>query len=204
MLPFPNFTVMLRLLACTALLFVLLGCKGKKKKTSVPSEQFFPVSAYLKGEISRLDKSLHSFYKVETDSGRTDTVPIPNTEAKRLAADFYNLPDIGSEDLKDNYEVTHTYDDALNAFVFMFTTKEDLPVQREDVVLDPEPDAKGNYKILSIFAEVWKNNGDTTIRKNMLWNAGKSYQITTLTEAGGTEKTEKLQVFWNGFDGTNR
>lgn len=201
---FPNFTTMLRLFACTALLFLLIGCKGKKKKAPVPSEKFFPVSAYLKGEISRMDRSLASFYKVESMEGKPDTVPISNAEAKRLATDFYNLPDIGSDQLKDNYEVTHTYDDALNAFVFMFTTKEDLPVQREDVVLDPQPDAKGNYRIISIFAEVWKNSGDTTIRKNMLWNAGKNFQITTLSEAGGTEKTKKLQVFWNGFEGTTK
>lgn len=195
---------MMRLFACTVVLLILVSCKGKKKTSAVPKEQFFPVSAYLKGEISRMDKSLNSFYKVETENGRSDTVSIPAAAAKQLAADFYNLPDIGADKLKDNYEITHTYDDALNAFVFMFTTQEDLPVQREDVVLDPEPDDKGNYRILSIFAEVWETKGDTTIRRNMLWNAGKNYQVTTVKDAGGTQKTNRLTVFWNGFDNQNR
>lgn len=195
---------MIRLSVFAALLLVLFSCKGKKNKPGVPEEQFFPVSAYLKGEISRMDKSLHTFYKIETENGKSDTVPIQNITAQQLAADFYNLPDLGSGKLRDDYQITHTYDDALNAFVFMFTTKEDHPVQREDVVLDPAPDEKGNYKILSIFAEVWENKGDTSIRKNMLWNAGRSYQITSVIEAGGKEKTKKLQVFWNGFEGQNR
>jgi len=194
---------MIRVLAFMASLFLLFSCKGKKKP-DVPAENFFPVSSYLKGEVSRMDKSLNSFYKVETENGKTDTVPISSAEAKRLAADFYALPDIGTEPLKNDYDITHTYDDALNAFVFMFTTKEDHPVQREDVVLDPEPDAKGNYKIISIFAEQWENKGDTTVRKNMLWEADKDFQITTITEAGGTEKTKKLQVIWNGFDRVTR
>ena len=194
----------MRLLACVAVTTLLLSCKGKKKKPDVPAEQFFPVSSYLKGEISRMDKSLNTFYKVETTGDRTDTVPISSAEAKQLARDFYDLPDISSGEMKNDYDVTHTYDDALNAFVFMFTTKEDHPVQREDVVLDPQPDEKGNYRILSIFAELWRNNGDSSIRKNMLWNAGKDFRITTITEAGGAEQTKKLQVFWNDFDNQNR
>lgn len=194
----------MRFTACLVILILLFGCKGKKKKPDVPAEQFFPVSAYLKGEVSRLDKSLNSFYKVETTDNKSDTVPISSAQAKQLAGDFYALPDIGSDKLKNDYDITHTYDDALNAFVFMFTTKEDHPVQREDVVLDPQPDEKGNYKIISIFAELWQNSGDSSIRKNMLWNAGKNFQITTVTDVGGTEKTKKLQVFWNGFDSQNR
>lgn len=203
-LRFANFTAMMRFLACcTVSLLLLPACKGKNEKPEVPAEQFFPVSAYLKGEISRMDKSLNSFYKIETSEGKTDTVPISSAEAQRLAADFYTLPDISSDRLKNDYVVTHTYDDALNAFVFLFTTAENHLVQREDVVLDPQPDAKGNYPILSIFAMVQEARGDTAIQKNLLWEAGKRYQVTTVSRAGETEQTKKLQVVWNGFDRQN-
>lgn len=198
----PNFTAMFRVVACLFSFVLLFSCK--QKKPDVPAEQFFPAAAYLKGEITRMDKLPAKFYKIETLGGKTDTVAITGAEAKGLAADFYALPDIGSDKLKNDYQVTHTYDDALNAFVFMFTTKEDHLVQREDVVLDPVPDAKGNYGIISIFAEQWQTSGNTTIRKNMLWNANKNFQVTTITEADGNEKTKKLQVVWNGFDGPTR
>lgn len=192
---------MTRFFACLLFLVFMVGCKTKNKKPTVPAEQFFPVTSYLKGELSRMDTSLATFYKIETIDGKSDTVPIRNIDVKRYAADFATLPDISSEELKNDYEITHEYDDILNAFVFMFTTKEDHPVRREDVVLDPAPNEKGKNDIISVFVERWDNRGDTAIRKNMLWKAGENFQVTTVTEAGGIQKTKKLQVVWNGFDG---
>ena len=194
---------MTRFLASFVFLTVLTGCKDKNKKTDVPAEQFFPVTDYIKGELAKLDTSLATFYKIETVDGVSDTVPIRNTDVKRYARDFATLPDISSNELKNDYQITHEYDDMLNAFVFMFTTNEDHPVKREDVVLDPAPNAQGKNDIQSIFVELWQNNGDTLVRKNMLWEAGKNFQVTTVSEAGGTQHAKKLQVVWNGFDGQN-
>lgn len=194
----------MRVLACLALPILLAGCKEKKKRADVPAEQFFPVTAYLKGELARLDTSLSTFYKIEITDGKSDTTPIRNVDVKRYARDFATLPEISDDSLKNDYQVTHEYDDILNAFVFMFTTREDHPVRREDVVLDPQPNAQGKNDIQSIFVELWKADGDTTVRKNMLWNAGKNFQITSVSEKGGIEKTKKLQVVWNGFEGLNR
>ncbi|HEV7329862.1 MAG TPA: hypothetical protein VGN63_02385 [Flavisolibacter sp.] len=194
---------MTRLLAFFVCLIILAGCKAKKNKAEIPAEQFFPVTDYIKGELAKLDTSLATFYKIETVNGINDTVPIRNSDVKRYARDFATLPDISSDELRNDYQITHEYDDMLNAFVFMFTTNEDHPVKREDVVLDPAPNAQGKNDIQSIFVELWQNNGDTLVRKNMLWEAGKNFQITTVSEAGGTQQTKKLQVVWNGFEGQN-
>lgn len=195
---------MTRLTVCLFCLVFILSCKGKKDRAEVPAEQFFPVPAYIKGELARLDTSLASFYKIETVDGKSDTVPIRNAEVRQYADDFAALPDISSENLKDDYQVTQAYDDILGAYVFMFTTTEDHEIRREDVVLDTAPNEEGQNNIQSIFVERWATNGDTAIRKNMLWNAGKNFQITTITDAGGTQKTKKLQVVWNGFDSGER
>lgn len=194
---------MIRFLGFTFVLIVFISCHGKKKKAPVPADQFFPVPAYVKGELAKMDKSLATFLKIETIDGKADTVPIKNVEAKQYASDFAALPDIGSDELRDDYEVTKAYDDILGSYVFMFTTNEDHPVRREDVVLDPALNEQGKNDIQSIFVELWQNKGDTAVRKNMLWEAGKNFQITTITEAGGAQKTKKLQIVWNGFESQN-
>lgn len=178
----------------------LAGCGAKKKKPEVPEASFFPVVPYIKGEVARLDTSLSSFLKIETANGRSDTTPIKSTEVRRYAADFLSLPDISSPELKNDYEVTHLYDDMLNAFVFTFTTKEPHPVKREDVVLEPDAEDAGKNTVKSIFVERWGNENNTAVRKNLFWEAGKSFHVTTTsTLPNDSLSTKRLQVVWNRF-----
>jgi hypothetical protein len=177
-----------------------MSCKSKKKKHDVAASDFIPVTSYLKGELARLDTSLAPFYKVETTGDKSDTVPIKNSEVKYYAKDFLELPDITTDKLRNDYEINHLYDELQEAFVFMFTTAEDHPVKREDVTVDPQPNEQGKNNIRSVFIELWQKNGDTTFRKNMMWESGKRFEITTIAYIGETEKNKKLQVFWKNFE----
>lgn len=180
----------------------LVACKSKKKKPPVPADSFFPVPAYLKGELARLDTSLLSFTKIETVNGRSDTTPIKNTDVRRYAKDFLELPDISSPTLKDDYEVSNLYDELQQAFVFSFMTKEPHPVRQENVTVDPEPDTSGKNRIRSIYVKLMQEEDGKPVTKVLMWEAGKGFYTTTATEvAGGGEDVKKTRVIWNGFDG---
>jgi len=191
-----------RLILALLLSLSFIGCKSKTaKKTDVPAADFFPVKDYLNGQVARLDTANYSFLKIETVDGRSDTSSIKNNEVKQYAKDFLELPDISSKEIKDDYEINHLYDDELEAFAFTFTTKEDHPVKTEHVVLEPMPNAEGKNDIKSIFVDMWQNQGNTTIRKNLFWEANKSFQITTTTEPqAGNPSTKRVRIVWNGFD----
>jgi len=180
----------------------IVACKSKKEeKPEVPAANFFPVKDYLNGQVAKLDTADYSFLKIETTGGRSDTTIIKNTEVRQYAKEFLNIPDISSKELKDDYEITHLYDEDLEAFAFTFTTKEDHPVKSEHVVLDPMPNAEGKNDIRSIFIDMWQNANNASIRKSMLWEANKSFQVTTTTEAPGqTESTKRIRIVWNGFE----
>jgi hypothetical protein len=185
--------------------FSIISCKNKKIKPEVPAVNFFPVNDYLKGQIAKMDTSSYSFLKIETANGRSDTTPIRNAEVKKYAKDFLELPDISSKEVKDDYEINHLYDEELEAFAFTFTTKEDHPIKSEHVVLEPMPNAEGKNDIRSIFIDLWQTKGDSSIRKNMLWEAAKSFQITTTTDlSGGTQTIKRVRIIWNGFDSQNK
>ena len=186
------------------LLLLLVGCKSQKKKSDVPATNFF-VSDYLKGQVAMLDTVRHPFLKIETVDNHTDSSIISNTEVKNYAKNFLTLPDISSEKLKDDYEVSQLYDDLQEAFVFTYITKQNHPVQQENVTVEPQPNAKGQNDIRSVYADLWDSNKDTSIRKNMLWEANKSFQINTIIDVPGQpEKTRKLMIVWKGFDSLKR
>ena len=177
--------------------FLILSCKSKKeKKPEVLATNFFPVKDYLNGQVARLDTANYTFLKIETVDGKSDTTPIKNTEVRQYAKDFLDLPDISADDIKDDYEIAHLYDEELEAFAFTFTTKEDHPIRSEHVVVEPMPNADGKNDIKSIFVDYWQNAGNSSVRKNLFWEANKSFQITTIPDAGSAKK---VRIVWNGF-----
>ena len=188
-----------RFLFASFLSLCLMGCKSKKKNDT-PVANFF-VSDYIKGQVAMLDTMHRPFVKIETLNQKHDTASITAAEAKVLAKDFLDLPDISSDKFRDDYEVSHLYDDLQEAFIFTYTTKEAHPVQREDVTVEPQPNAKGQNDIRSVYADYWMNEDKASVRKNMLWQADKSFQITTTTDAPGTAQTiKRITVIWNGFE----
>ena len=191
-----------RLIIAVLFVLVVVGCKSKKeKKQEVAAASFFPVKDYIQGQVAKLDTSSYSFSKIETVDGNSDTTEIKNSEVKQYAKDFLDLPDISSNEIKDDYEINHLYDEELNAFAFTFTTKEDHPVRTEHVVVEPTMNAEGKNDIKSIFVDMWQTQEKNSLRKNLFWEADKSFQITTTTQAPtGTSTVKRVKIVWNGFE----
>ena len=191
-----------RLIVAFIFSFIFVSCKNKQeKKRDIPVADFFPVKDYINGQVAKLDTSAYSFQKMETLDGISDTSTIKNKEVKQFAKDFIELPDISSKEIKDDYEINHLYDEELEAFAFTFTTKEDHPIKSEHVVVEPMPNAEGKNDIKSIFVDMWQTNANTAIRKNLFWEANKSFQVTTTTEPeGGKASTKRVRIVWNGFE----
>jgi len=184
-----------------ALVVFAVGCKSKKqKKSDVPAANFF-VNDYLRGQVARLDSVQGQFVKIETIDGRSDSATLTNLQAKQYAREFLELPDISKEDVRDDYEVSHLYDELQEAFIFTYQTKEDHPVRLQNITVEPEMNAGGKNDIRSVYVDFWDNKNETLTIKKFLWEANKSFEVITSIEAQGQpEKTKKLRVVWNGFD----
>lgn len=184
-----------------ALFLLAVGCKSKKqKKSDVPVANFF-VNDYLKGQVARLDSVEGQFIKIETVDGRSDSVMLSSAQAKLQAREFLDLPDISKEDVRDDYEVSHLYDELQEAFIFTYQTKEDHPVRFQNITVEPQMNAEGKNDIRSVYVDFWDSKEQSLTRKKFLWEANKSFEVITSIEvAGQPEKIKKLRVVWNGFD----
>ena len=180
-------------------LLLLVGCKSKEKlKSDVPAANFL-VNDYIKGRVSQLDTSFFSFQKIETAEGHSDTVPIKNSDVRFFAQDFLNLPDLSSGDIKDDYEVSHLYDEIQQAFIFTYSTKEDHPVREQHVTVEPEINPGGKGNIRSVYVDFHDVKEDSSIRKNMMWEAN-SFYVTTITDASGQpQKIKTIKIIWRDF-----
>lgn len=188
------------LILCFAIM--ILSCKHKKKPANPNSDgAFFPVVSFIRGQVKDIDTSMYRIIKIETINNKVDTQFIKREDFKTYAKDFTDLTDISSDKLKDDYNETKTYDDVLKSFILTYSTEvKDNEIQKEDVMIDPEPDENGNSKVRSIIIDEWPNHGDTIIHKSLLWQTNKRFLVVTKIDAPGSpEKITRLEIVWNDF-----
>ncbi len=179
---------------CSILLY---SCKSKQKEGEEVIN-FFPVLSLLKSQIANVDTSFYQIVKIQKENGHSDTAFLERTEFKTYAKDFISIPDISSNDLKDEYTETKLYDDAIRRVVLSYIPKEsDVEIQRQDVTISPSGDSS---KVETIYIDWLKDEGDSIVQKKMLWQMDKSFQIiTSISKPGQPERLKTVQVSWNQF-----
>lgn len=182
----------------TLALTLLFSCKSENNKEN-NGKDFFPVLSFLKSQVAHVDTSLYRITKITTVGERTDTSYIRREDFRKEAADFLSLPDITRKGLRDDYKQTEWYDESLKSVILSYMpTNEDAEIRRQEVVIEPNPE-QGD-KVKSIFIDQVKENGKSTVRKNLLWQADRSFRVVTITETpNGTEQIEKREVIWNDY-----
>ncbi|GAC1423244.1 MAG: hypothetical protein NVS9B7_25880 [Flavisolibacter sp.] len=150
-----------------------------------------------------MDSSLYRIIKIETAGPKSDTSYIKREEFKQYAADFLSLPDIGADNLKNQYEESKINDDDLKSYILTYTTKEkNNEVQRQDVMIDQNPDINGNSQVKTIIIDKWVTKEDFSIHKNMVWEINNRFLIVTkIQKQNQPEKISKLEVIWNNLPG---
>jgi hypothetical protein len=178
----------------------LISCKNKKAAdTKETSTAYFPVLSYIKSQVAHVDTSLYRIIKVvEKDSTARDTIYLKREEFRNAAKDFLSIPDISSDDLKNDYTETEIFDQDLESVVLNYMPKEtDKEITRQEVIIKPGTDGD---KVQSIFINRVINDDNSTIQKILFWEVDKKFKIVTLVQKANTpEKKTTEEVIWNDF-----
>lgn len=173
------------------------ACKHKKKADS--GESFFPVLSFLQSQVKNVDTSLYRIVQLEKWDTSSATTYINRNQFRSVADPFLQLPDISSEKWKEDYEESKIFDENTGKVILSYTTLEkENEIQREDVILVPGED--GNDKVETIIIHQVKDEGDSTMIRNMVWYVDKRFTIVTKTQRGnGPELVRTKEVVWNDF-----
>jgi hypothetical protein len=173
---------------------VFNGCK--EKDTNDTEAEYFPASAYIKSQVAHIDTSLFSIIKIVQRDTVADTTYLKREDFKKEAADFLALPDLASKKLKDDYEETKQFDEALQKITFMYVPKDNSrqEIQKEVIIVKPDPNID---KVETIFIDWMQEIDDGTMQKIMTWEANKLFRtITIIQKKGQPDKTERVEVRW--------
>ena len=176
-------------------LFSVSSCKSRKKKKE-PETKFFALIPFLRSQVAAMDTSINPIIAITTTDSGTDTVDVHRADFKQYAIDFLSIPDISSEETKENYTESVMYDEPTNSILLNYTPiNSDEDIRRETIILDS--DEKGEGEVKTVIIDWFRESKDSVVIKNMIWQVDKSFQvITKTTPANQQEKIRILEVKW--------
>jgi hypothetical protein len=188
----------LRLLPIALVSLIIISCGNKKEKAEKGS--FFPVLSFIQGQVAHIDTSLFSIRQFTIiDSTHTDTVYIPREQFRGLAKDFLELPDLSEKKYEQRFTEKKIYDETLNRAILVYEPieKENEIIQRQELVVTPDLTG-GDGTVNSIIVDYLLSSKDSSVQKRMLWQADRSFQITTIKQLPGKPETmSTTRVTWN-------
>lgn len=164
------------------------------KNDTIEKKNFFPVTAYLKGEIYNIKKAGINPLKFTMMDGHTDSVWL-KIEELDSAVDGFLHPVIDSANLTALFNEKTFLDRSLNAVTFTYDAAGTLPdtmqLKHWDVYVDPK---SNKVKRIYMIKEI-----DKSKTLQLTWVSGAWCKTTTIiTDEKGAMKVEKEEkITWD-------
>lgn len=177
-----------------------IACSENIKPAITPEvHEFFPVKLFLQGQVHEIDSLKLPTRKYTSINKKSDSILISINEFDSIAKEFF-YPDINDIAIKKFYKETSFADQSIPSVTFNYVTSDKgLPLQRMDVIVDPDPVL--NDKVKSIYLEKRSFVNDTFIVKKLYWKTNKFFQIISSKQAVGHPATfSEVKVSWSATD----
>jgi len=173
----------------------LFSCKGKKNAEK--PVDIFPALDFIRSQVAHVDTSVYLIIKIVKTDSIPDTTYIKRENFKNEAKDFLTIPDVSSNELKNDYVETKLYDADLDQVSLSYMPKEKGEITRQEVLI--KPSAQGD-KVTSIYVNRTTSSGGTTTQKILFWQIDKRFRIVTIIQHNNEpDKTVAVDVVWNDF-----
>lgn len=154
---------------------------------------FFPVTAYIKGQIHDIIEKGLTPIRYITANNQTDSTMLKFDQLSTQVADFLH-PEIDSASLVPFYKESKFLDQTLDVYTFSYEARSNIPdsltLKNWDVYIDPSTNrVKRVYMVKNISADK---------QLQLTWQSNKWCKITTIiTRPDGNSRIEKEEkILW--------
>jgi hypothetical protein len=184
----------------TVPLFIFIISCGNKKDERATEEDIFPVLSFIKSQVAHVDTSFYQIVKLNIiDSTHTDTTYVKREDFRTLAKDFLELPDLEDKQYRGRFTEKRFFDETLNRIIITCLPNDPSKeiMQRQELVVTPDP-FNEEGRVNSIIVHLVSNSRDSSVEKKLLWQADKSFQVTTITQTpNNPEIITTTKIVWN-------
>ena len=194
---FPIFCFALLITACKNQTNNISSEKETAEKT-VEKKPYFPVTDFIKKEISYVDSLPLPIIKYNIQNNKQDSAFIKPKEFNSIAQEFLS-DQLLEPSFQNNFTETSFIDETTQSVTFTYETKNiNGELRHVDVLVKPTP---GLQKVKSIYLEKVINKNDTLVIKKMIWKARRNFNIITSTQPLGKKAVIKqLKIVWDDRD----
>lgn len=181
-----------------SILILLVSCKGKKKEAE--TKKYISIPSLVKEQVAHVDTSLYAIRKIViTDSLHSDTLFIRREDFREAAKEFLSIPDLSDKKVAKRYlEATPIFDENLNRVIITYTPVDPVKEEINKMELLVTPGTLEGDKVTSIIITSLVNNRKGFLKKEMLWQMDRSFQVVATSQLPGEpEKTITTKVTWN-------
>lgn len=162
--------------------------------TVTEKPDFFPVTAFIKGQIYEIKEKGLSPRQYISINDHTDSAFVKFEQLDKLLKEFLQ-PEIDSANLVPFFTETKFLDQTIDAFTFTYDPKttlpDSIPLKHWDVYIEPT-----TSKVKRVYLIKKTSDGKTL---QLTWQSGQWCKTTTLvTDANGSTKIEKEEkISWD-------
>jgi hypothetical protein len=154
-----------------------------EQASPVKTEDFFPVTNFIRGQITEISTGGVNPLKITTAGTRTDSAWIKVEDLEMAFSDFLH-PSIDSSSMARFFNESKFLDQTLNTYTFTYEPSAPLPdsmeVQRWDVYINPKINT-----VKRIYIEKEGHDGG---QKQLTWQSKEWCKVVSFSAAGAIEK----------------
>lgn len=158
------------------------------------NEPFYPVMAYLQGQINHVDTTPIAIEQITRINGKTvDSGYVSKAIFKDRVLPFLT-PDPENPSLKASYKETSFFDQSIAKLTFSIEDITQQQILRQaDVHLNPE-----NNRVTLLVLKRYISTTDSTVQQYILWEHNMNCQISEQIEkANGLQYSRVTQLIWD-------
>ncbi|MFT3681779.1 MAG: hypothetical protein QM791_16020 [Ferruginibacter sp.] len=165
---------------------------------------FFPVTNFLKGQMSEVDSLQVNFLHTITINGKTDSVWEKQAFAKPFLQPFF-AEEINEKNRLALFKSSKFQDQTINTVTFTYDPVKPLPdsvnLRHWDLYINPE-----TGKVIKIYMVRQMNDGGKNYTQQLTWKAGESAGINTLLNNpdGSVTLLKEEKLIWRFTDPLNK
>jgi hypothetical protein len=186
-----------------SMIYLALSCQNNKPpaegKSDSVKKNYFPVSDFMKSEISYVDSTPLAILRYDIGDKRRDSGFIKATVFDQLSQEFLS-PELDSPFFEQHFSESSFIDDSTKTVSFTYASKDSSSgLQRVDIIASPQ--ANGLNKVKSVYMERTLEKKDTFFVKKLFWKSQESFLVITISRLGNQPpETRQLKVVWGNSE----